>query len=72
MSVNLAAVEARYCGESPDLEPADPELVAVFAALRSALAVLERQERSGNSTEALRASKVRWASEQHVDLGAAS
>lgn len=68
MSVPLADVEARYCAESPDVEAPDPELVAVFAALRAALAVAQRQETSGNATEALRASRVRWAIEQHVRL----
>lgn len=68
MSVNLADVEARYCTESPDLEPPDPELVAVFAALRAALGVVERGESCGSATEALRSSKVRWAIERHVSL----
>lgn len=69
--VNLADVEARYCRPSPDLEPPDPELVAVFAALRGAVVAVARQER-GTPTVALRASRIRWAIERHVDLGASA
>jgi len=68
VSPDLADVEARYCTESVELEAPDPDLIAVFAALRAALAVVQRQEVSGNGTEALRASRVRWAVEQHVSL----
>ena len=68
MRADLAVVEARYCAESVEFEAPDPDLIAVFAALRAALAVTKRQEASGNTSEALRASRVRWAVEQHISL----
>jgi hypothetical protein len=68
MTPSLRETRDRYCALDPEREPPDPDLVAVFDALDSALMLAAMWEVDPSVTARLRGSKLRWTISRHVDL----